>query len=240
MKKSILLLIALSLLLFATSCKKKITGEGPSIIQSRTLTDFTKVSLNIPAVLYITQEPGYKFTIDAQQNILDIIQTAVSGGELKIKFNNSKSIGSHDKIIIRASAPVFNGLSISGSGDISGTNTLQTSSLLLGLSGSGSIILPQVDVAGKLETFISGSGNMQVNTGVADDGSLNISGSGGIEMLGVSFKNVETHISGSGDIKATVMQQLDAHISGSGSVYYKGSPAVNTHISGSGSVKKVQ
>lgn len=239
-KKSFLVLSALLLLLFATSCKKKINGDGPSVAQSRTVTDFTKVSLSIPGILYVTQEPGYKLTIDAQQNILDIIETAVSGGELRIKFDNTKRVGSHDKIVMRVSAPLFNRLNLSGTGDISGANALQTSSLQLGLSGSGSIILPEAEVTGNIEAFISGSGNIQVNTGTADAGNLNISGSGGIEMLGVTFKSIETRISGSGNIKAAVTNQLEAHISGSGSVYYKGSPTVNTHISGSGSVRKIQ
>ncbi|AXY76763.1 DUF2807 domain-containing protein [Paraflavitalea soli] len=240
MKKSILVLGVWSLLLFATSCKKKINGDGPSITQSRTVADFTKVSLGIPGILYVTQEPGYKLTIDAQQNILDIIETPVSGGELRIKFDNGKRIGSHDKVIIRVSAPLFNALNVSGDGDISSNSTLQSSSLRLGLSGSGSITLAGTEVTGKLEAFISGSGNIQINGGVADAGDLNISGSGGIEMLDVSFKNAITHISGSGNIKAGVVQQLDANISGSGSVYYKGAPLISTHISGSGSVKKVQ
>nr|WP_315819212.1 DUF2807 domain-containing protein [Paraflavitalea speifideiaquila] len=198
MKRSILMLGVLSLLLFATSCKKKITGEGPSITQTRTVTDFTKVSLNISGVLYVTQEPGYKLTIDAQQNILDIIETPVSGGELRVKFNNDKRIGSHDKIIVRVSAPLFNGLTISGSGDISSSSTLQSAGLRLGLSGSGSITLSGVEVTGRLEGFISGSGNIQVNGGVAESGDINISGSGGIEMLGVTFKTTDARISGSG------------------------------------------
>jgi hypothetical protein len=240
MKRSILMLGVLSLLLFATSCKKKITGEGPAITQTRAVTDFTKVSFSIPGILYVTQEPGYKLTIDAQQNILDIIQTPVSGGELRIKFDNDKRIGSHDKIIVRVSAPLFNGLNISGSGDISSPSTLQSASLRLGLSGSGSITLSGVDVTGRLEGFISGSGNIQVNGGVAESGDLNISGSGGIEMLGITFKNADARISGSGNIKAGVTQQLNANISGSGSIYYKGNPQVSTKISGSGSVKKVQ
>ncbi|MBO9561360.1 MAG: DUF2807 domain-containing protein [Niastella sp.] len=239
-KRSFLVLSALSLLLFATSCRKKINGEGPSVNQSRTVANFTKVSLNIPAILYVTQEPGFKLTIDAQQNILDMIQTNVSGDELRIRFDNDKRLGNHDKIIIRVSAPLFNSLGISGSGDISSSSALQSSSLWLGLSGSGSITLAEVNVTDKIDAYISGSGNIQVNTGTANNGGLNISGSGGIEMLGVTFRNIETHISGSGNIKATVTNQLEAHISGSGSVYYKGTPAVNTHISGSGSVRKVQ
>lgn len=240
MKKSILVSGVLSLLLLATSCRKEITGEGPTVTQTRTVTNFTSVSLSLPALMYVTQEQDYKFTIEAQRNILNIIQTSVTAGDLRIKFANGKNIGSHDKIIIRVSAPVFNGLIVSGTGDISGTNALQTSSLRLALSGAGSIILPQVEVAGKLDAYISGSGNMQVNNGVADEGSLNISGSGSHEMLGVTFKNMDARISGSGNIKATVTGDLDVHISGSGSVYYKGTPVINSQISGSGAVRKVQ
>lgn len=239
-KRSFLVLSALSLLLFATSCRKKIDGEGPSVNQSRAVADFTKVSLHIPGIMYVTQEPTHKLTIEAQQNILDIIRTSVSGGELRIRFDNDKRVGTHDKIIVRVSAPMFNSLSLSGAGDIISSSDLQSSSLWLGLSGSGSIKLAQADVTGKLDAYISGSGNIQVNTGTADNGNLNISGSGSIEMLDVTFKDVDVHISGSGNIKATVTDRLDAHISGSGSVYYKGTPDVNSHVSGSGSVKKVQ
>jgi hypothetical protein len=242
MKSSIVITFtALSLLLVSlTSCEKKIHGEGPVVTQTRTIGNFTKVSLNLPALLTITQEPGYKFTIDAQQNILDIIQTSVTGGELKIKFDNGKNISSHDKVIIKISAPAFEGLSISGSGDINGTNTLQSSALTLVVSGSGSIMLPEATVAGPLEAFISGSGNMQVNKGTANTASLSISGSGNMEMLGVTVKTLEAQISGSGNVKSTVTQQLNAHISGSGSVYYKGTPVVEAHVSGSGSVRKMQ
>lgn len=239
MKKCSILLGVFSFLLLATSCRKKITGDGPAVTQSRTVSNFSKVSLSVPGILYVTQEPGYRLTIEAQRNIIDIIETPVSGDELRIRFDNDKRVGDHDKIIVRVSAPLFSGLNISGSGNISSNSTLQGASLRLGLSGSGSIILAEADLTGRLDAFISGSGNIQVNTGVAEAGSLNISGSGGIEMLGVTFKNMEAHISGSGDVKATVTDGLEVHISGSGSVYYKGSPAVNSHVSGSGSVRKV-
>lgn len=239
MKKCSILVGVLFTLFFASSCKKKITGDGPTVTQTRAVKDFTRVSLNIPATMYVTQDPGFELRIEAQQNILDIIETPVNGDELRIKFDNGKRIGSHDKIIVRVSAPVYNSLHISGTGEISSSDLLQSGSLKLSLSGSGNFILAGVEVTDRLEAFISGSGNMQVNNGIADRGSLNISGSGNLEMLGVSFKTAETRISGSGNIKASVTDRLDAHISGSGSVFYKGSPAVNTQVSGSGSVKKV-
>ena len=232
---------ALALLIISlSSCEKKIHGEGPVVTQTRTFGEFTKILLGAPALLYVTQEPGYKFTVDAQQNILDILQTSVSDGELKIKFDNGKNISSHDKIIIRISAPLYERLSISGSGNISGTNTFQTTRLQLVVSGSGSILLPDAAVSGDMDAFISGSGDIQINTGLANAGTFSISGSGSMKMLNTTFKTLNVQISGSGSVEATVSQQLDAHISGSGSVWYKGSPTVNSHVSGSGSVKKIQ
>lgn len=228
----------LSTFVLTMSCKKKIIGEGPTVTQNRTVSDFSSVSFNIPGILQVTQEPGYKLSIDAQQNILDLIQTSINGTDLNIYFDRDKRIGSHDKIILRVSAPLFHGLSLSGSGDIKSNSQLQTSSLRLNISGSGSIMLAGAEVSGTLESVISGSGNIQANTGSAGNGKFSISGSGGINMLGLTFKTAEAHISGSGNVKATVTDELDAHISGSGSVYYYGNPTISTHISGSGTVKK--
>lgn len=239
MKKSSAIVLGALLMFIISSCQKRIRGEGPVVTETRAITNFTKIALHIPATLYVTQEAGYKCTIDAQQNILDILETPVSGGELKIKFPNGKNISSSTKIIIRISAPLYNKLNISGSGDISANGVLQTNALQLEISGSGSIYLNTTEVTGTLEASISGSGNVQINDGTAVQGTLHISGSGSIEALAVTMNDVEAHISGSGHIKATVSHLLEAHISGSGSIYYKGTPTVNAQVSGSGTVKKI-
>ncbi|WP_276479431.1 head GIN domain-containing protein [Paraflavitalea pollutisoli] len=238
MKKSMLMLGVLSMFVLTMSCKKKITGEGPTVTQTRTFSGFNKVALNVPANLLVTQEPGYKLQIDAQQNILDILHTSIKGDELTIYFDWDKRIGSHDKIVMRVSAPLYHGLSISGTGDISANSQIQTTGLKLSLSGSGSIMLADAVVDGTLESVISGSGNIQVNTGTANKGNFTISGSGNINMLGFTVKNADARISGSGNVKVGVTDALEAHISGSGSVYYNGNPAVNAQVSGSGKVRK--
>lgn len=238
MKKSMLMLGILSMFVLTMSCKKKITGEGPTVTQTRSFGSFTKVALNVPAILQVSQEPGYKLQIDAQQNILDIIQTSVNGDELTIYFNWDKRLGSHDKILMRVSAPLYRGLSISGTGDINANSQLQTTGLRLNISGSGSIMIADAVVDGTLESAISGSGNIQVNTGTANAGNFTISGNGSHNMLGFTVKNAAAHISGSGNVKIGVTDALEAHISGSGSVYYNGNPTVDAHVSGSGKVKK--
>lgn len=230
--------VLLLLLAAMISCRKRVTGEGPVVKQDRTPAAFDRISHEIDGVVYVTQEGTTRLTVEAQQNILDILETPVKDGELKIQFKNHTNVRTHDPIIVRISNPVINGLDVEGSGDLLMTNTLQANQLQLDVSGSGSIKAGDLLVAGRLSANISGSGGILALGGHANSGSLVVSGSGWINLLPVEHKTVEADISGSGNIKATVTDRLDARISGSGSVLYQGNPTVDTHVSGSGSVRK--
>jgi hypothetical protein len=63
-----------------------------------------------------------------------------------------------------------------------------------------------------------------------------ISGSGLIDLAGLTANQANTITSGSGTIRLHVVSSLDCKISGSGDVMYKGSPKIKTSISGSGRV----
>lgn len=222
-----------------TACEKRMTGEGPVVVEERHPENYSRIVLQVPATTYITQSDDRQLTIEAQQNILDLIETPVSDGELRIKFREHKNLGRHEGIIIRLSNDVINGLRIEGSGTIQAITTLRSDGLDLSISGSGDLLAGRLEVNGKLSAHISGSGNMTALEGLAGSGNLTISGSGSIRFLPVVFTTADAGISGSGDIRATVEERLDASISGSGSVYYQGNPAVHANISGSGSVKKI-
>lgn len=231
--------LVLLLLIGAISCKKKVSGDGPVVTQPRNPAEFTRIELQIDATTYVTQEGPSKVTIEAQQNILDIIETPVIGNELRIRYQHNKRVGSHAPVIVRISNPVINGLDVDGSGDLLVTNALHTNALDLDISGSGSIKAGEVVVTGPVSANISGSGGILALSGRAESGSFKISGSGWIDLLPIECKTATADISGSGNIKTTVTQQLDARISGSGSVLYLGSPTISTKISGSGSVRKL-
>lgn len=63
---------------------------------------------------------------------------------------------------------------------------------------------------------------------------LRVSGSGDIDLPGITAKTATAVTEGSGDIKLKVSDHLDATIKGSGSIYFSGNPYISTHISGSG------
>lgn len=238
MKTTRLILVsALAIAVSFTSCKKhifnSIKGKGGTVTEVRALTGFNKISLDIDADITYTQDSVYFVEISAQQNVLDVIKTEISAGELEIEF--SKWVRKHSNIEIIIHSPDLREVDLDGSGNFESTGMLTTTGLDLEVSGSGNVVLAGV-TAEELDADISGSGNIYISGGVVTNEEVNISGSGNIEIDDLTANNSNAKISGSGSISVWVLEQLDATISGSGDIKYKGNPIVNTNISGSGSV----
>ncbi|HEY6505522.1 MAG TPA: head GIN domain-containing protein [Chitinophagaceae bacterium] len=236
MKNSVIILVAAFSLMIFASCEKVI-GEGPIVTETRNVSGFKSVSVSISGKVNYKIDPVYKVEIQAQQNILDILQTNKVGEDLIIKFQDGKRVKEHEDIIVTISAPFANGVNLSGAADFDLTNIVTATNLDLRISGSGNINVFQAAVTDKLTATISGSGNIAVFNGTAKNEKLKISGSGSINLGNVLAEKATTEISGSGDMQVNLSQSLDAKISGSGSVYYRGHPLITTNISGSGKVK---
>ena len=70
------------------SCEKLI-GERPVVTETRATPNFTGVELKVPGKLYYTEGPAYKVELQSQQNILNEIETIMSGNELVIRFRHN-------------------------------------------------------------------------------------------------------------------------------------------------------
>lgn len=238
MKKNIIMMTAAILIGLAFTSCIKVKGEGPTVTEQRAADNFRTIRCAISGEVYVRQDSFYRVEVRGQKNILDILNTSVSGGELKIDFDHNKIIGRHDKVEIYISCPNIEGLSVSGSGNITVMNKIVASELDLNISGSGNISLTEVNT-NRLNTKISGSGDIDVLNGWATTTSSTISGSGGITMSGITSDYADIKISGSGDSRVNVKELLDINISGSGDVYYLGNPRINQRISGSGKVHRL-
>jgi hypothetical protein len=220
-----------------TGCGKKlfgsIVGKGDNVTEIRELTGFNKIKLAMDGDVIYVQDSAYYVEISAQENVLEVLTTEISAGELKIDFR--KWVRRHKDITIIVHCPEMRGMTISGSGNIDSPNAIASNDMDLRISGSGNISLYSV-VTPELDASISGSGNITIGGGSANNEKVTISGSGNIDVLGLEANSSYAKISGSGSITVKVVQQLDATISGSGDIRYSGQPVVNTHISGSGAV----
>ncbi|MCG2617809.1 DUF2807 domain-containing protein [Terrimonas sp. NA20] len=232
-------LITLTLIMVSTaftSCEK-IKGEGPVATQERAVQPFHSVTAGVSGHITYTVSPSYKVELQAQKNILDILETFVSADELIIKFKNGVNVRSHEEIVINISGPTPGSVSLSGDASFDLPDAIAGDRLRLRVSGSGDIEVKQASLTDKLEATITGSGNINVRQGTVKQADLRISGSGNIDGTGLSALQADAEISGSGNIRVKASDKLNARISGSGSIYYLGTPQVTTSVSGSGSVR---
>jgi hypothetical protein len=218
-----------------SSCEK-IIGKGPVVTENRSTSTFAGLEVHVPAETYFTQDSVYKIELQAQQNILDEMETVVIDNQLKIRFSDHNTkIKSHDGITIRVSAPDISNLEIHGSGNLRVQGPFTPGNIRLGIEGSGSINVNDVATS-FIDTRIEGSGSIHVNNGQANEGKAHISGSGNIDLSSVQVHDADARIEGSGTIKVYATDNLDARISGSGTILYRGNPTINTNTSGSGKV----
>lgn len=254
---SILFASAAVLLLSISACGldsfRCIRGQGPIITQTHSAKNFTAVKIETEAIVNIYFDTAFSISINGQQNIVDNLNLNVSSNTLVIR--NAHCVAGSSNLTIDIHAPSIDDIDlagsgsvnyypgtkkmnevkmrVSGSGNITGGNTILADNLRFTITGSGRI---NADAnCNQAQSSISGSGNLQIS-GKCITHNISITGSGKMEAFGFDTENVNVDVTGSGKAYVSCSKNLDVDISGSGRVYYKGSPNVTTRITGSGSV----
>ena len=208
-----LALLTVALLLAACSVTR---GSGQLASESRPVTGFTKVELSGTGELTIEKTGTESLAISAEDNLLPLLTSEVSGDTLVLGTKRNTEIVTTKPINYALTVKDLTGLTLAGSGNIRVSN-LSTP---------------------KLTTKISGSGTITAS-GTADDQDLDISGSGRYQADQLASKTVNAGISGSGTASVLVSDALDVRISGSGTLTYTGDPTrVTQDVSGSGKLIK--
>jgi hypothetical protein len=184
MKKLLSLLAIPAVLLTACSDKgdafgPSVRGTGPTESEVRTLNNFSRLNLKIDAEVFVTQGSPQQVRVEAQRNILNVLETELTNDKLEIEYGRYNVRG-HDPIRIYVTVPSLTELEVSGSGKMSSTAPLTATNCRVDVSGSGEANLnfAQVDA---LRTSVAGSGEVKLS-GNAPSHNVNISGSGRVAL----------------------------------------------------------
>jgi Putative auto-transporter adhesin, head GIN domain len=208
-----LALLTVALLLAACAVTR---GSGQLASESRPVTGFTKVELSGTGELTIEKTGTESLAISAEDNLLPLLTSEVSGDTLALGTKRNTEIVTTKPINYTLTVKDLTGLTVSGSGNIR-VSKLSTTRLTTKISGSGTITA----------------------SGTADDQDLDLSGSGRYQADQLASKTVNASISGSGTASVLVSDALSARISGSGTLTYAGDPTrVTQDVSGSGKLIK--
>lgn len=208
--------------------------------QKYEVSNFNKLSLEIPGALTLQKGDTNTITIEAPQNILENIKVEVQNNSLVIKYDNlwnNSWFNSNNIIINVTTTNSLDSYNIAGSGNIIIKEIVETDSLDLNIAGSGKIQLETI--TNNLTSKIAGSGAITIK-GQSVNHQITINGSGDIFAQNLESQNTKINIAGSGNSEINSTQTLDITISGSGSVIYTGNPNINQSVIGSGSIKQRQ
>jgi hypothetical protein len=229
MKKSLSFFAISIILLFISS--EAISQETRIL----SINEFSKISLNISADVYIEQGSSQKVVAEGSQRLIDLLETEVSGGKWSIEYSERNVKINNEKLKITITVVNIEAVKVNSSGDIHGSGTFKADEFSVGINGSGDVSL-NLDVR-ELDLSVNGSGDMHLS-GKANEVDASINGSGDINADDLNCNEAEVGINGSGDVSIHVSERLEAHVNGSGDVRYSGDPDIKVRSYGSGDVKQ--
>lgn len=212
-------------------------GNGNISVTHRNEKHFKGVKTFGDFEVRVTSGSDYAVKVEADENLQQFIRTSVEDNTLEIKTEDGVSIDPTSTIKVDVTAPLYDQLATSGSGDIKGVNQLATEGHMhIDIAGSGDI---EAEIkADDVHASISGSGTIKVS-GQSSTFKASITGDGDVEADKLNTEEASIEINGSGNTLINASKKLDIHISGSGDVKYSGNPQINQQINGSGNIEKV-
>ena len=227
-------LLVLAAMVFSVASCAHIEGSGNIVTEKRQVSNFKGISAGGGFEVEIKTGPDISVEVEADDNLIKLIETRVSGNILRIETKDNFNIhDGHYKVYI--TAPEITSIKSSGAANVKALDVLKSDSRIsLDASGAGNI-KATVD-APEIETEASGAGNIEIS-GKTREYTAKASGSGNIKSSKLLSENTDAAASGAGSVHVHSSVNLKANASGAGSVYYRGGGSVQKKVSGAGSVK---
>jgi hypothetical protein len=234
-----------------------IRGSGRVVEEVREVSDFTGVELAMWGNLTIEVGEKDELRIQAEDNVIEYLETRVDGDTLVIKTQPGIALMAVEPVNLFLMVKELDTIVVSGSGDVRCPD-LEADRIKVAIYGSGDVRAGDldadavelkvvgsgdIDVAGvraKEQTIqISGSGDVDVGRMLADSVDVRIPGSGELDIFAGEAGEQRVAISGSGDYRAKEMKSSLARvrIDGSGSVAVRVRDHLDVRVSGSGDVR---
>lgn len=234
-------ILTVGFILTLNSCKldnRWVKGIGNVVSEERQIQGFSGINFQISATLNFVQDSNYKVVINAQKNIIDVMDIGLSGNQLNIKYKPFTIVRNHKPIVIEIHAPNLDNVMLNGSGNLNIRELRTNGSLKLSINGSGYISGSRL-YTDNLIADVNGSGEIVINDGQVDYEEITINGSGKMDAINLTANQTLVNISGSGKASVQAKNKLTITINGSGQVNYRGNPTVTTKINGSGKVNPI-
>lgn len=239
--KTIKIASILAVTLLLSSCNMdirlgQVNGNGNVVTDERTVTEnFTAVKGSAGLDVYLTEGAENKIVVEADENLLDIIETEINNGKLNI--TTTENIGRSKSKKVHVTYKEINKIYASSGADVIGNSVIKSEKITLDAS-SGSDL--EVEVFAK-EVIAETSSGADLNvSGKATLLMASSSSGSAIKARGLLVINCNADASSGADITVNVKEKLSTEATSGGNIKYYGNPsAVSNDASRSGKVRKM-
>lgn len=211
-----------------------IKGNGNVVEQNRNLGSFDEVKASRGMNVYITQGDIEKVVVEADENLLDAIETKIERNTLVVTTSKNIRKSTSKKVFVTVSE--INGITSTAGSNVYSENQLKAKNLELSTS-AGSNMRLDVD-AGKLNVSASSGSNIKLE-GHSKEFAGKASSGSNIKAEDLTVDECEARASSGANIWINVREKLDGHASSGGNIFYSGNPkSMNTESSSGGNVRK--
>lgn len=237
-------LFTIGILLF-NSCRKQnmcdcFKPRGETIIENRTVNNFTTLQVFDKIDVYFTQDTAaknYSVKVVTGKHLMSSVTTEVSNGVLQIRNLNKCNFvrGSHNDVTVYVTSPPLKKFIQDGVGNLYSTNTITGDSIIIYLRNSGDMHL-HVNT-NHFAGHMHGVGDLYVDGSAPDLYSYSV-GQGFVHAQNLSATTAYMYYSSNGEAHINVTGELTAVLPNTGNVYYSGNPGL-VKKSGTGSGKLI-
>ena len=213
----------------------RVEGSGEVQVETRSIAEFQGIVLAGEGEVVLGRTSDGQIEIETDGNLLTHIEVEVSDDILTISTESGVDIDPTDGVVYRLGCPALTGATLTGAGTIDLQTCTTTDELALELAGAGTIVAPDVDVAG-LRVALPGAGRIEV-AGRADRLDVVLAGAAAFDGVDLRAADGTVDSSGVGLASLWVTDTLDLRLGGVGSIEYYGEPDVSQDVTGIGSVE---
>ncbi|MFL5764286.1 MAG: head GIN domain-containing protein [Bacteroidia bacterium] len=221
MKKVTLLSVFFSLVLLLSGCdnmtvttgdgSEKVQGDGKMTTSEREAGSFNRIELQGVFNLYLTQGGKEAVKVEAEENVMPLVQTSIEGNVLKIKLKDDVSLKKVKKINVYVTFVDLSEISSEGVGMLMSTGHLKFRDLLFSSKGVGAT---KLDLEAEKLTIRSEIVGAMFLKGKVTEASIEHKGVGAIQAFDLQTDKMTFVSEGIGSAEISASKELNVRSSG--------------------------
>jgi len=220
---------------FSMNLGPGVDGNGNVVTEERTISpDFNEINVSQGLDVYISQSDAVGLSVEADENLQDLIMTDVENSILRIYTKENIRRAQSKKIIL--SIETISAIKATSGSDVYSSNTISLSNLDLHATSGADITL---DVITDILECKSTSGSDIKVTGTTTNFMAEATSGSDIDASNLKAEISNVKATSGADISVHTSKELTANATSGGDVKYSGNPKkVNKSDNSAGSVKQ--